>query len=170
MIANLVALTVLFFALCFPAFSAAACIPFDQARKHIGETQCVSGKVLRVESGNGGVHYLDFCEDYGSCSFSVVVFASDLKRVGDVDQLAGKTVEIRGEVKEYDGRAEVVLDNAKQLGGEALRLAPLPKSFDVEQRGHFSAGQSRASRKRSTRKKKGHPTLPAEIPEDVESD
>jgi hypothetical protein len=161
-------------ALLFPSLSpflaAAACIPFDQAQKHIGETQCVSGKVLRVESGNGGVHYLDFCEDYGACSFSVVVFASDLKRVGDVDQLAGKTVEIRGEVKEYDGRAEMVLDNAKQLGGEALRLSPLPKSFDVEQRGHFSAGQSRAPHKRSTRKKKGVPTLPAEIPEDAESD
>jgi DNA/RNA endonuclease YhcR with UshA esterase domain len=159
----------LFFALSFRAFSSATCIPFDQAQKHIGETQCVSGKVLRVEAGSGGVHYLDFCEDHGSCSFSVVVFASDLKRIGDVDQLAGKTVEIRGEVKEYDGRAEMVLDDAKQLGGEAPRLPPFQKNFDVEQRGHFSAGQSRASKKRA-KTKKSTATLPIAVPEDAESD
>jgi len=154
----------------FPAFSAAACIPFDQARKHIGETQCVSGKVLRVETGERGVHYLDFCEDYGACSFSVVIFSSDLNRIGDVDQLAGKTVEIRGKVKEYDGRAEIVLGDAKQLGGEATRQPPLAKAFDVEQRGHFSPGQSHAPRRRSRRKKREVPTLPIQIPEDAESD
>ena len=87
-----------------------------------------------------------------------------------MNQLSGKMVEIRGEVKEYDGRAEIVLDNAKQLEGEAARLPPPPKMFDVEQRGRFSPGQSHAPHRRSTRKKKGHPTLPAEIPEDVESD
>jgi hypothetical protein len=168
-IAKLAALALFFFALSFPAFSSVGCIPFDQAQKHIGETQCVRGKVLRVETGSGGVHYLDFCEDYGSCSFSVVVFASDLKRIGDVEQLAGKNIEIRGEVKEYDGRAEIVLENAKQLGGEATRLPPFPKMFDVEQQGHFSAGQSHASRKRA-RTKKPTPTLPIEVPEDAESD
>ena len=89
-------------------------------------------EVLRVETGSGGVHYLDFCEDYGSCSFSVVVFASDLKRIGDVGQLAGKTVEIRGEVKEYDGRAEIVLDDAKQLrrrGYAAAAVVALTEEF-----------------------------------------
>ena len=48
-------------------------------------------------------------------------------------------------------------------------LSPLPKSFDVEQRGHFSAGQSRASKKRATTKKPTA-TLPIEVPEDAESD
>jgi len=156
-------------ALLFPAFSSAACIPFDQAQKHIGETQCVSGKVLRLESGSGGVHYLDFCEDQENCPFSVVVFASDLKRIGEGNQLSGKMVEIRGAVKEYDRRAEIILDNA-QLGGEATRLPALQKMFDVEQKGHFSAGKARASHRRSTRKKKEIPTLPIGIPEDVESD
>jgi hypothetical protein len=78
--------------------SVAACIPFDQAHKHIGETRCVTGKVVRVQAGSGGTHYLDFCDDYRLCSFSVVVFSHDLKNIGDVRQLAGKVVEIRGEV------------------------------------------------------------------------
>jgi hypothetical protein len=128
----------------------------------------VTGKVIRVETGSGGVHYLDFCEDYRLCPFSVVIFSHDMKDVGDVRELAGKVIEIRGEIKEYDDRAEIILESSKQLGGAAARLPPMPKGFDVEQRGHFSAGTFRAKRSRSTRKKKGIPTLPTDIPVDVE--
>jgi hypothetical protein len=46
----------------------------------------------------------------------------------------------------------------------------LPRSFDVEQRGHFSVGNSRRPRASRARKKKGIPTLPANLPEDAESD
>jgi hypothetical protein len=91
-----------------------------------------------------------------------------MKNVGDVRELAGKVIEIRGEIKEYDDRAEIILESSKQLGGAAARLPPMPKGFDVEQRGHFSAGTFRAKRSRSTRKKKGIPTLPTDIPVDVE--
>jgi hypothetical protein len=49
-------------------------------------------------------------------------------------------------------------------------LPPPPKSFDVEQRGRFSAGRFRTKKSRTTYKKKGTPTMPAEIPEDVESE
>ena len=157
-------------ALLFPPLSNAACIPFDQARNHLDETQCVTGKVIRVQEGDRGVHYLDFCEDYRLCTFTVVVFSHDLQRIGDIRQLAGKVVEIRGEVKEYDDRAEIVLENSKQLSKGLLRLSPLPKSFDVEQRGHFSPGTSRRPRISHARKKKGIPTLPANLPEDAESD
>jgi hypothetical protein len=91
-----------------------------------------------------------------------------MKNVADLRQLAGKVVEIRGEIKDYDDRAEIILESSKQLGGQAAHLAPLPKSFDVEQRGHFSAGTFRAKRSRSTSKKKGIPTLPTELPDEVE--
>ena len=113
--------------------------------------------------------YLDFCEDYRLCTFTVVVFQHDLQKIGDVRQLAGKVIEIRGEIKDYEDRAEIILDNSRQLNNGLMRLSPLPKSFDVEQRGHFSAGSSRPSRKRSTSKKKGIPTLPADV-SDAESD
>ena len=152
-----------------PLAFAAECIPFDQAGKHVGETQCIRGRVVRVEMGSSGVHYLDFCEDYRLCTFTVVVFSHDLKNVGDVRQLAGKVVEIRGEVKEYDDRAEIILENSQQLGGAVTRLPPLPKSFDVEEGGHFSAGTLRAPKRHTTRRKKGIPTLPVDIPEDAES-
>ena len=153
-----------------PVNSSAACLPVDQARNHLGETQCVTGKVVRVENGDDGVHYLDFCEDFRLCPFSVVIFSHDIKNVGDIRQLAGKVIEVRGEIKDYDDRAEIILEKRSQLSGGVGNLPPMPKNFDVEERGHFSAGNSHRPHVSKTHKKKGIPTLPAEIPDDAESD
>ena len=150
-------------------FALAACIPFDQARNHLDETQCVTGKIIRVQAGERGVNYLDFCEDYRLCTFGVVIFQHDLQKIGDVRQLTGKVIEIRGEIKDYEDRAEIILESSRQLNNGVMRLSPLPKSFDVEQQGHFSAGTVRPLRKRRTSRKKGIPTLPADV-SDAESD
>src|ERR1700704_3764634 len=73
--------------------SASDCIPISEAGDHIGETKCVAGKVLRIRAGVKGVHFLDFCEDESACPFSVVVFPSGLKDVGDIRHLEGRTIE-----------------------------------------------------------------------------
>jgi hypothetical protein len=117
------------------------CISYSEALNHIGATKCVTGKVLRVKQGNGGVHFFDFCEDYRVCPFTVVVFPGDLKRIGDVRRLQGRQIEIDGEVKGYDGRAEIILRRIGQLRGDAGHIPPLPKEYDVERRGRYSAGK-----------------------------
>jgi len=155
------------FALLFPTLAAAGCIPPSEARKHIGETKCVTGKVWRVEKGSDGVHYLDFCEDAKGCPFTAVVFPEDLKHIGDVRQLQGKSIEVHGDVKEYEGQAEIVVSEARQLRGDVAHIPPLPKNYDVEQRGHYSAGIfSHPTPARATAKKRQLPTLPVEIPDD----
>jgi hypothetical protein len=98
-----------------------------------------------------GVHFLDFCEDQMACPFTVVVFSHDLKDIGDVRRLAGRTIEIHGPVKLYQGRAEIVLTRTAQVTGGAALLPPLPKEYDVETRGHYSAGH-RYSKKLKTAK------------------
>jgi hypothetical protein len=105
------------------------------------------GKVLRVKVGSRGVHFLDFCPDQAACPFTVVVFPHDLKDVGDVRRLAGHLIEIRGPVKLYDGRAEIVLNRVSQITGGSTLIPPLPKNYDVENRGHYSAGHLRPSKK-----------------------
>jgi hypothetical protein len=147
---------------------AAECISFTEAINHIGEIHCVSGKVLNVKQGNGGVRYLDFCEDYRLCTFTVVIFPRDLKSVGDVRQLQGRTIEIHGPVKGYDGRAQIVLEEARQLGGDAARIPPMPKSYDVEKKGHYRAGNISRPRARKVYKKKVPAKIPIDIPEDSE--
>jgi DNA/RNA endonuclease YhcR with UshA esterase domain len=148
---------------------ASDCVPFAEAHHYLGKTKCVTGTVVQVKEGNNGVTFLDFCEHYETCPFTVVVFQGDLRRVGDVYQLAGRTIEIRGTVDEYDGRAEIILRHSQQLGDSASLvpalpkdeiLAPsLPKDYDVERRGHYSAGKFKHPKraKVAAKKKQGAP-------------
>ncbi len=144
---------------CLSPPALADCIPFTSAHSHIGETRCVTGKILGVQEGAKGVHYLDFCENYQTCTFTVVIFPGDLRHVGDIWQLKNKTVEIHGPVKEYDGRAEIILREARQLKGEAASIPPLSKTFDVERKGRYSAGRVSypKSPRQASRKRQGRP-------------
>src|SRR5579884_965477 len=153
-----VALLLFFLLAAAPSAQAADCIPLHEAGQHIGEVKCVTGKVLRVKLGAKGVHFLDFCEDQMSCPFTVVVFAHDLKDVGDVRRLVGRTIEIRGAVKAYDGRPEIILSRISQIEGGAAMIPPLPKNYDVENRGHFSPGRLYPSKKPTKAKTAPNPT------------
>ncbi len=148
--------------------SASDCIPIHEASQHVGETKCVEGKVVRVKVGDRGVHFLDFCEARATCPFSVVVFPSGMKDVGDVRRLAGRTIEIKGPVKIYDGRAEIVLNRISQITGGAAMIPPLPKNYDVENRGHYSPGHLRPSKKPA--KVKATPNPSATYGNDVEGE
>jgi hypothetical protein len=152
------------------SFAAADCIPVAEARQHIGEDQCVTGKVFRVKHAGRGITLFDFCQDSMVCPFTVVVFPHDLKRIGDVSQLQNQVIEVHGPVKEYDGRAEIVLQQLRQLGGEGLRIPKLPKNYDVENKGHYSAGSfSLPKPAYATHKKKQPAKIPIDIPPDGDS-
>jgi len=132
----------------------AKCISIEDAPNKIGDTVCVAGKVLKVAQSRGGSFFLDFCQDYRKCPFTVVVFPSNLKDVGDVRQLEGKDIEIHGKIQEWRGRAEIILRDVRQLKGEAAKIPPIPKDYDVQRKGKFSAGQGGT---RPTRKKEKPP-------------
>lgn len=143
-----------------PVFAAAECIPYTEAPKKIGETTCVTGKVVKVaHSARSGTHFLNFCDDYKNCPFSVVIFSRNLPDVGDVRWLEGKTIEIHGKIKEYKGQAEIVLSDVRQLTGEAAKLPPLPKQYDAATKGSYSAGEfrpeSKSKSKTKPKRKKG---------------
>jgi len=159
-------LALIFLLLPAPFVSAADCISIHEAGQHVGETKCVTGKVLRVKVGRKNVHFLDFCEDQMACPFTVVIFSNDLKDVGDVRHLEGRTIEIRGAVKVYDGRPEIILNRISQITGGAALIPPLPKNYDVENRGHFSAGRLHPSKKPA--KIKGKPPTSSTYGNDVE--
>lgn len=134
------------------------CIPIQETGQHVGENKCVTGKILRVKVGAKGVHFLDFCEDQIACPFTVVIFSHDLKDIGDVRRLAGRSIEIRGELKLYDGRPEIILSRLSQITGGSALIPPLPNNFDVENRGHFSAGRLRPTKKPAKTKATVNPT------------
>ena len=130
-----------------PLFATSNCLSIGEASQHVGETKCIVGKVVRVKVGSKGVHFVDFCESQASCPFTVVVFPHDLKDIGDVRRLTGRVIEIHGPVKLYDGRAEIILNRIGQLTGGSTLIPPLPKNYDVEKQGHYSAGRMRPTKK-----------------------
>lgn len=142
----------------------ADCLPFDKAKDHLGETICVKGHVLNVSVGRNGVHFLNFCEDYRTCPFTVVVFARDLRDVGDVRKMENSDVEVYGLVKSYQGQAEIILKDVTQLRGEFASLPKLPKGYEADKKGQYSAGtfKGNSSSTTTTKKSKGRrePTFP----------
>jgi hypothetical protein len=134
---------------------ATPCLSFADASKHVGTDQCVSGMVVHVEQGGNGATFLTFCREAKGCPFTVVVFHTDIKKMGDIRQLEGRQVEIKGTIQDYDGHAEIVLRRTKQLGESAFVVIPrVPTDYDVERTGHGSAGKIKAPKtaKKKTRK------------------
>jgi len=157
-------LTTGYWLLLFPIIALADCHPYTAAGEHLGEVTCIKGKVVKVVVGDTGLHFLNFCEDYRTCPFTVVTFPRDLRDVGDVRTLEGKEIQISGKLKSYRGQLEIILRDRSQLRGDSASLPNLPKGYDAEKKGRFSAGtfsspKSSTTRK-TTRKGRRDPTFP----------
>ena len=98
-----------------PGGEAEGCAPVADAASLLGKSGCVTGRVLRVFTSRAGNTFLDFCPDYRTCPFTSVVFDSDRTKFGDLGALAGRQVEIRGAVVAYEGRAEIIIHDPKQI-------------------------------------------------------
>src|SRR2546423_11893298 len=129
------------------SLASAACIPISEAAKKIGDTICVTGKVEKISQGARGAQFIDFCAEHAKCPFTAVVFADHLRDVGDIRTLVGKTIQVHGQVREYDGHAEIPVREARQLRGPGTNLPPVPKDYDVEQRGRYSAGRFKTAKR-----------------------
>ncbi len=157
-------LTAGYWLLLLPITALADCHPYTAAGEHLGEVTCIKGKVVKVVVGDTGLHFLNFCEDYRTCPFTVVTFPRDLRDVGDVRTLEGKEIQISGKLKSYRGQLEIILRDRSQLRGDSASLPNLPKGYDAEKKGRFSAGtfsspKSSTTRK-TTRKGRRDPTFP----------
>jgi hypothetical protein len=93
----------------------AACVDIREAGSKVGTTGCVAGQVLRIYTSRAGNIFLDFCQDFRSCPFTSVIFASDKDKFGGLETLQGQSVEIRGEIKDYQGRAEIIIHDPQQI-------------------------------------------------------
>lgn len=86
----------------------------EEAKNHIGQYATVQGEVKKVYTAKSGVTFIDFCTNYKKCPFTAVVFASNRALFKDLDKVKGK-VSVYGQIKEYDGRAEIILEEPQQL-------------------------------------------------------
>lgn len=90
-------------------------IDFREASNHIGEYATVRGRVDNVFTSSKGNTFLNFCPNYRSCPFSATIFNSDSYKFGNLKQYQGRTVEITGLIKTYQGRAEIIINDPSQI-------------------------------------------------------
>lgn len=91
------------------------CIDYTEAREYIGEQGCITGKVDHVFTSNKGNNFLNFCANYKTCPFSAVIFNSDAHKFSNIKSYGGKTLEITGLIKNYQGRAEIIINDPSQV-------------------------------------------------------
>jgi hypothetical protein len=133
------------------------CVPFSEADKLMGSNACVTGTVQHIAEGRGGVKVLAFCKEL-KCSFTVIVFPADLKKMGDIQQLAGHQIEIKGTIQDYDGHAEIILRRSNQLGeGAFLLFPPVPTEYDVERGPRKASGSTHAKSAKKEKTRQGDP-------------
>jgi hypothetical protein len=92
----------------------AAKIGAAEAKDHYNESLVVTGQVVQV-SFRPTIVYLNLDKPYPETPFAAAVFAKDTNSFGDLSKLKGKGVEVRGTIKEYRGRAQIVLEHTNQL-------------------------------------------------------
>lgn len=87
-----------------------------EAGSHVGEYATVVGKVYQVYESRKGTIFLDIGGKYPNNTFTGVIFASEAGNFADVEQYQGKTVEITGKIRTYQGTPEIILNEQEQVG------------------------------------------------------
>lgn len=91
------------------------CINYADVENHVGEDACVVGKIDRVYISKSGTVFFDYCKDYKTCPFTAVVFVGDVKKFTDFKVYNGKTIELKGLIKSYKGKPEIIINGPEQI-------------------------------------------------------
>lgn len=96
-----------------------------EATNYYDQVMIVTGRVAQVTI-RPKVIFLNLDRPFPNSPFTVVIFPG--KYLADVNALRGKSIEIRGRIKNYNDKPEIALDNTNQLtvlGGTIPTNAPV---------------------------------------------
>ena len=85
-----------------------------EATNHYGQEMVVTGKVAQVTI-RPPVTFLNLDKPFPNSPFTVVIFHGHSSFFGDANALKGKSIEIKGKIKNYQDKPEIALDNTNQL-------------------------------------------------------
>ena len=91
------------------------CVDIRNAGQLVGKNGCVTGLVLRVYSARTGNTFLDFCQDYRTCPFTSVIFASDKSKFGDLEFCRENAWRFEATWSAYQGHAEIIIRDPQQV-------------------------------------------------------
>ena len=98
----------------------------SEGQKYYDKEMTVTGKVAQV-SFRAKVVILNLDQPFPESPFAVVIFSSATNQFGDLKALDGKNVEVKGKIKNYHDKPEIVLENTNQLKVIELNAVPAKK-------------------------------------------
>jgi len=84
-----------------------------EAADHIGGLASVRGTVREVYRSPKGIAVLAFGGRYPDHVFSIIL--ADARDFGNVNRFKGSTIEVRGFIREFRGKPEIVLSSRRQI-------------------------------------------------------
>ena len=111
------------------SWAAKTCYSPEEALTHENKDVCVAAHVYDVVELADGTRFLDVCSPETAdeqCRFTVMSASGDRKTVGDLSQYREQDIQIRGVVRPFGGRAEILLSDARQFHGGAEKFRPNP--------------------------------------------
>jgi len=97
---------------CATAF--AGTIPPEDAKKHIGQTVTVRGRVEEFHATTRD-YLLNMGGHHPHETFAVVCFSSSAVSSDELSHFEGKTISVTGKVELYHGRPEIILNSLDQI-------------------------------------------------------
>jgi DNA/RNA endonuclease YhcR with UshA esterase domain len=101
------------------ASSYAAPVSPENTPKHLGETATVCGVVASAKfavNSRSQPTFLDLERPYPNAPFTVVIFGSDRAKFGTPEtSLRGERVCVTGQIRDYRGKPEIILNDPSQL-------------------------------------------------------
>ena len=87
------------------------------AGNYYGREEIIEGKIVDASKSKTNTVFLNFEKPYPNQCFTAVIFSSDLVNFPENPQnyYEGKTVRVKGEIKEYNGKPEIVLEDTSQI-------------------------------------------------------
>jgi DNA/RNA endonuclease YhcR with UshA esterase domain len=85
-----------------------------QAAAHIGKQVTVTGVVAQV-SFRPALVFLNFEKPYPNSPFTAIIRNNHTNEFDDLSALKGKSVAVKGQVKDYNGKPEIELIGKSQL-------------------------------------------------------
>ena len=95
-------------------FAQAATFTPQQAASHVGEKATVEG-MASVYVSKGGTIFIDLGGSGRDAPFTGVIFKGNAVKFPSITALSGQVVDIAGEIREYRGKPEIILNSMDQV-------------------------------------------------------
>jgi DNA/RNA endonuclease YhcR with UshA esterase domain len=87
----------------------------EEAKNHLDETVIIKGEVSQISIIKSGVVYFNMGGKFPDNKFSAVIMKKNVSKFDNVKDYEGKIVEIKGYLKEYKGKPEIIVEEKDQV-------------------------------------------------------